>query len=64
MREIEIYGDKMIVVPKKLRKRFSNMEGVFLTQDGKKSWEYHWKTGAIVLLPEIVTEHFRKCLRP
>jgi hypothetical protein len=63
MREICLHGEKMVIVPKALRKRFSNMgDGVFITPEGEKCGEYHWKTGAVQWLPEIFTEHFRKCL--
>jgi hypothetical protein len=52
----------LICCPKPLRKRFSGLKGIFIERDGSQAYEYDHRTGALVHLPEIFTDHFKKCV--
>ena len=63
MREIKIYNKEMIIVPKALRKRFTNLgDGVYIEKDGSRAGVFCRKTYSIQWLPEFFLRHFKKCL--
>ena len=53
----------LICVPKSLRKRFTNLKGVFIERDGSQVYEYDHRTGSLRNLPETLTNHFAKCIK-
>ena len=62
MRKFKINGKTVFAVPKALRRRF-DLRSAFISPNGRQSFEFDWRTGALSWLPVEFTQHFRACCR-
>ncbi len=62
MRTQEFNGKEMIIVPKALRKRFTNMQGVLIDHQGRYVIETKHDRWSQRIDNPVMLNHYRKCL--